>query len=578
MKHLLTAILSVGLTPFIWAQELEQSESSRYWLDGFSRTWFTSDALLEEQTSTGAISSGWNLLDLNPHVNPTPALEVFAQVRVLNEFGGFFGQGTQVDVRQLRVSGVVEDKVKFNVGDIYLHQSEFTLHAEEGEVDDGWGHAFEAQRRLVSYENFFVDNRWRMQGAQANVAFRGDRGLERFVIDGYVTRPLGSKQLSEGSYTPDRVLAGITSAAVFQEGWSGELHHAVLADLPNSGTAEYHVLNPVTHGKIEKQQVWRDISVRWIAEGGGSNHAWRIRDLANSELDSLYGGKTGAFAGLSGRFVGRDSTWQGYIGYREVDPFFRSAGAQSKRYDFSEEASPSVFPLVGSDEAMRSVSVFDVLSDVTIANQSISATLMPIAPLFENVLPFGRATPNRRGFEAGLRRQSKWMTWKLNGSWFQELTGQGTAEQRSFTNVGVGVEWEPSVSAKRSCRLSAFEKVQHTHRGGSDLEKIDLFTSNFTFSAELELWPQVWVECSGRHAIGRGSEFLNVRSELGELYNFRKIDLDTQAWMTSMGIKHHVSNDVMAQVQWNLWGQDLGVANQSRLLASQLFIVISATL
>ena len=49
---------------------------------------------------------------------------------------------------------------------------------------------------------------------------------------------------------------------------------------------------------------------------------------------------------------------------------------------------------------MRSVSVFDVLSDVTIANQSISATLMPIAPLFENVLPFGRATPNRRGFEA----------------------------------------------------------------------------------------------------------------------------------------------------------------------------------
>ena len=40
----------------------------------------------------------------------------------------------------------------------------------------------------------------------------------------------------------------------------------MLADTPSSGTAEYHVLNPVTHGKIEKQQVWRDISVRWIAE------------------------------------------------------------------------------------------------------------------------------------------------------------------------------------------------------------------------------------------------------------------------------------------------------------------------
>ena len=41
---------------------------------------------------------------------------------------------------------------------------------------------------------------------------------------------------------------------------------------------------------------------------------------------------------------------------------------------------------------------------------------------------------------------------------FQELTGQGTAEQRSFTNVGVGVEWEPLVSAKKSFRLSAFEE------------------------------------------------------------------------------------------------------------------------
>ena len=578
MKHLLTAILIVGLTPFIWAQELEQIESSRYWLDGFSRTWFTSDALLGGHSSAGAISSGWNLLDLNPHVNPTPATEVFAQVRVLNEFGGFFGQGTQVDVRQLRVSGVVKDKVKFNVGDIYLHQSEFTLHAEEGEVDDGWGHAFAAQRSLVSYENFFVDNRWRMQGAQANVTFRGDRGLERFVIDGYVTRPLGSRQLSEGSYTPDRVLAGITSAAVLQEGWFAELHHAVLADLPSSGTAEHHVLNPVTHGKIEKQQVWRDISVRWIAEGGGSNHTWRIRDLENSELDSLYGGKKGAFAGLRGHFVGRDSTWQGHIGYREVDPFFRSAGAQSKRYDFSEGASPSVFPLVGSEEAMRSASVFDVLSDVTMANQSISATLMPIAPLFDNVLPFGRATPNRKGVEAGLSRQSKWMTLKLKGSRFQELTGQGTAEQRSFTNVGVGVEWEPLVSAKKSFRLSAFEKVQHTHRGGSDLEKVDLLTSNFTVCAELELWRHVWIECSGRHAIGRGNEFLNVRSDLGELYNFREVDLNTQAWMTSMGIKHVLSKDVMARLQWNQWGQSFGMENQSELLASQVFIVISANL
>ena len=116
MKHFLTVLMCLGVAQSGWTQQLDQSEASRYWLDGFARTWFTSDALVQEQSNSGATSSGWNLLDLNPHVNPNSEMEVFAQIRVLNEFGGFFGQGTQVDVRQLRVSGVLKNKVKFNIG------------------------------------------------------------------------------------------------------------------------------------------------------------------------------------------------------------------------------------------------------------------------------------------------------------------------------------------------------------------------------------------------------------------------------------------------------------------------------
>ena len=578
MKHFLFFLLCVGLGESIWAQKTEPSEASRYWLDGFARTWFTSDALGGEQSDVSAISSGWNLLDLNPHVNPTSDVEVFAQIRVLNEFGGFFGQGTQVEVRQLRVSGVLRDKVKFNVGDIYLNQSEFTLHADEGEVADAWGRAFQAQRRLVSYENFFVGNRWRLQGAQANVKFLGDRWFERVVVDGYVTRPLGSRQVSEGNYTPDRVLAGITSAAVGQRGWSGEVHHAVLADLPNSGTLERNVVNPVTHGVIRNQHDWRGVRVKWKAEGGWSNHAWRIRDLANNDLDSLEGFRKGGFAGLTGRFEGRDSSWHGHIGYREVDPFFRSAGAQSKRYDFSQLNAPSVFPNLGAQGMARQASLFDLLSDVGQANQSISPTLMAISPLFDNVMPYGRATPNRRGVELALEKSYDRGRWKLAMSRFGELTGQGTTELRSFATAGLGFEWTPSVGADREFRLSVYEQMQHTRRGGTDLESLELLTSNFTVSAEMEIWPQCWVECSGRHAMGRGNEFLSLRNELGELFNYERLDLNTEAWMTSLGMRHDLSKDVSARLQWNFWGQDVEFDKQTRLLASQVFVVISATL
>ena len=284
------------------------------------------------------------------------------------------------------------------------------------------------------------------------------------------------------------------------------------------------------------------------------------------------------FAGFQGCFLSSDSSWRGRVGYREVDPFFRSSGAQSKRYDFSQHSSPSIWPNLGLQGTARQASLFDVYSDVALGNQSISPTLMPIAPLFDNVLPYGIATPNRRGAELALEKSWNTARLKLDLAWFEELTGQGTAELRSFEMAGFGFEWTPTYGMDREFRLSVYEQLQHTNRGGSDLESVELITSNLTVSAQAELWPRCWVECSGRHAIGKGHEFLNVRSELGELFNFERVDLNTQAWMTSLGVKHGLSEEVVARLQWNFWGQHIEFDNQRRLLASQVFVVISATL
>ena len=109
---------------------LAQTEES-VWFDGQSRSFFSRDALGEmdrpDTTSPRNLSEGYNLLDLNTHIEPADNLEVFAQLRVRNRFGGFFGAGTTIDVRQLRASGVIKDKVRFSIGDLYLKQSRFTL-------------------------------------------------------------------------------------------------------------------------------------------------------------------------------------------------------------------------------------------------------------------------------------------------------------------------------------------------------------------------------------------------------------------------------------------------------------------
>ena len=109
------------------------------------------------------------------------------------------------------------------------------------------------------------------------------------------------------------------------------------------------------------------------------------------------------------------------------------------------------------------------------------------------------------------------------------------------------------------------------------MEAIELLTSNLTMSAGFEVWPGTWLEESGRHAVGQGHEFLALRDGFGTLYNFERVELDTQAWMTSLGIKYILAKDISACVQWNAWGQGK-TEEGDEVRANQVFIVISARL
>ena len=99
--------------------------------DGLSRFYFARDALdkssINDTLSVNNRSNGYNLLDLNTHINPIKDLEIFAQLRIRNSFGSFFGSGTEINVRQLRAKGVINDKIRFSVGDLFLKQTKFTL-------------------------------------------------------------------------------------------------------------------------------------------------------------------------------------------------------------------------------------------------------------------------------------------------------------------------------------------------------------------------------------------------------------------------------------------------------------------
>ena len=58
--------------------------------------------------------------------------------RIRNELGGFWGGGVSFNVRQLTLKGVAGNKVKYEVGDIDLKMTPYTLfnNLEEGVIKE----------------------------------------------------------------------------------------------------------------------------------------------------------------------------------------------------------------------------------------------------------------------------------------------------------------------------------------------------------------------------------------------------------------------------------------------------------
>ena len=130
MKNHFLKILLFSISVFQLEIISFTQQNEKIWFDGLGRSYFSRDNVVSngDTISPNNMSGGYNLIDLNVHVNPIPNIEVFGQVRVQNQFGGFFGSGTQIDVRQLTARGTFKNKIKFSVGDIYLKQNRFTLY------------------------------------------------------------------------------------------------------------------------------------------------------------------------------------------------------------------------------------------------------------------------------------------------------------------------------------------------------------------------------------------------------------------------------------------------------------------
>ena len=80
-------------------------------------------------------------------------------------------------------------------------------------------------------------------------------------------------------------------------------------------------------------------------------------------------------------------------------------------------------------------SLFDITRDRALYTFQLSDRLMAYDPRYSNTMPYGTATPNRRGVRFGIDygEQNDKIEANLGGAFMKEIRGQGTFELKDFT-------------------------------------------------------------------------------------------------------------------------------------------------
>ena len=546
---------------FLSAMSLHAQLNENIWFDGLSRSYFARDAIdksMSDTLSSKNSSNGYNLLDLNTHVNPIKDFEIFAQLRIRNSFGSFFGSGTQISVRQLSAKGIINNKIRFSVGDLFLKQSKFTLYNYDEELSFFENQILKPYRDIIHYENFYIDNRWRLQGIQTDFSFKFDRYIRNLDFDFFISRPNGSTQINETTYTSDILLSGGSIFSKINKKLSLSLNHINFFEVPSSGTKNISVRNPVYDLSLLHSIDNTNYSLKQKLQTGFSSRYWLHSELENEIEDSTSNETQGMYFEIDNRYIKKDSTLLFKLGYRYVDPDFRSAGSQTRRIDYIDGNNNTIYPFYTNMSVPRQPSLFDLVSDEQLYNQDISSLLMAFNPIYSNILPYGDATPNRSGvyLNAKINNSNKLILVNIKTGFYKEIIGQGALEKRSFRLLkgSLKINLHKSLNLKKELSLIASSESERTVRGGDEISSLNLISNHMNISVNAELAKKFFVQASYKQFNANGNEFLIQRDNFDNITYYTPSQIDQKDHMLSIGTMYKFRKNVYANVHYNWWG------------------------
>jgi len=524
---------------------LVQSQvKSKLWYDGNSRVIFNRDALEGtikdlDTVSTRSNGGGSTVLDLGFHFTPVDDIEIFSEIRLKNDFGGMWGNKSVVELRRLSAKGIVNNKIAFSIGDIYLKQTKFTLYNYEQELSQYEPSVFKFYRDYVNYENYYQSNYHRLQGLQTNFSYNMYNFIEQLDFDAFTARIRGVEWLGK----PELLMLGGSAMVRLSNKINLGSHYVNTFEVLSSSNGTVAYYNPVLNTQISYSGSVNDNPYKMLLEGGFSKRWWD-GDLLAPEVKGNF-----MQASLHSKRINGELD----LGFRYVDSEFRSMGAQTRRIQYSN--STTTYPYYSNNYTQRKVSLLDVMSDPNVYNQNLSTSLMSYNPMYSSVSPYGDATPNRIGFTAKISNMNitDFFSANIHTQYFTEVIGQGTNQKRMLNKSALQsmLLLNKLLSTKKSLILEGSMNLETVNRAGENFEKIDFTSILYSGSISYELIKNFKIIAGAKVFYAEGNEFMADRDKYDQINDYSNHIYDSKETILIAGLQHHFTDDIYFTMQYN---------------------------
>lgn len=540
--HIVVGIAALVVTQFVSAQE---KDLRKIVFTGAARGLYFGDRIGQDEdtlspSSVGdtvtipRMNSGHTLVDLGMNIRPNRNTEIQGMVRVRNDYGGFWGSGVSFDIRQLYIKGVAGGIVRYQLGDINYKLSPYTLSNTQQEIISQGPVVFQQQTRLMNYDNFYAaDSSWRQQGAAAEFGLQFAKFVKELQFHTVATRV----RTSDFGSINDRLFAGYNVNLVQSNFLEIGVNHVTLFDIEGTSRNLSTFHNPVTTGTL--------LLKKEIA-------GWKMKANVEAGTSKTYYEKFEGSPETNGKIF--DAKWIGSntsegvtveAGWKYVSTDFRSPGAQTKRVNYNYQ--PTSFGRITNDQVVRNLTSFDLMRESNAYNRQLSSNLMLTQPKYDNITPYGAATPNRQGVTVHVKYVSPSKLYELSGTnlMLQETRGEGTALPRKFMRLeakAVGHLNELIGNADRLFDVTVRYRNDNTSRAAEEnVRAVDLSTQIFSVGMEYE-FSENWDLMLGVQQIKfNGFDFTAVRNNFSEIYYFNEYQTDGMEFMQAAGLRYRFS-------------------------------------